>query len=86
MAAELLKAMQRVCAEGSKITLPVLIVQGGADRLVDPSGSQLLYETINSTDKTIKVYDGLYHEVFNEPEHYQVFSYIEGWLESHLGL
>jgi acylglycerol lipase len=83
LAAELLKVMQRVSAEASKITLPVLIIQGGADRLVDPSGAQMLYERVGSKDKTIKVYDGLYHEVFNEPEHPQVLSYVEGWLESH---
>lgn len=85
LASELLKTMQRVCAEGARITLPVLIAQGGDDRLVDPSGAQLLYETIHSADKTIKVYDGLYHEVFNEPEHDQVLGDVEAWLESHLG-
>jgi len=85
LAAELLKAMQRVSAEAARITLPILMVQGGADRLVDPSGAQMLYEKVGSKDKTMKIYDGLYHEVFNEPEHPQVLSYVEGWLESHLG-
>jgi acylglycerol lipase len=85
LAAELLKAMQRVSAEGSGITLPILIIQGGSDRLVDPSGAQLLYRTVGSTDKKIKVYNGLYHEVFNEPEQDQVLGDIEEWLESHLG-
>lgn len=85
LAAELLKAMQRVSAEGAGITLPVLIIQGGKDRLVDPSGARMLYEKISSRDKTIKIYDELYHEVFNEPEHDQVLSFVEGWLASHLG-
>jgi len=85
LAAEIVRAMQRVSAEGSGITLPVLIIQGGQDRLVDPSGAQMLYEKIGSKDKIIKIYDSLYHEVFNEPEHDQVLSYVEGWLESHLG-
>jgi acylglycerol lipase len=85
LAAELLKTMQRVCAEGARITLPILIIQGGADRLVDPSGAQMLHEVVSSTDKTIKVYGGLYHEVFNEPERNEVLGDVEGWLESHLG-
>ena len=55
------------CCRSGKITLPILILQGGADRLVDPSGARLLYETVSSKDKAIKVYDGLYHEIFNEP-------------------
>jgi len=45
----------------------------------------MLYETVGSTDKTIKVYDGLYHEVFNEPEQAQVLGDVEEWLVSHLG-
>ena len=85
LAAELLKAMQRVTAEASKITLPVLIVQGSADRLVDPDGAQMLYDTVSSADKAIKIYDGFYHEVFNEPERAQVLSDVEAWLEAHLG-
>jgi len=84
LASELLKTMQRVCAEGAKITLPLLIIQGGDDRLVDPAGARLLYDTVGSTDKTIQVYDGLYHEIFNEPEHPKVLGDVEAWLESHL--
>ena len=79
---EILKAMQRVTAEASKITLPVLIVQGSADRLVDPDGARMLHDTVGSVDKRIKIYDGLYHEVFNEPEHDQVLGDVEAWLES----
>jgi len=86
LAAEMLKAMQRVSTEAGRITLPVLIVQGGADRLVDPSGAQMLHDKVGSKDKTIKIYEGFYHEVFNEPEHPQVLSYVEGWLESHLSM
>jgi acylglycerol lipase len=81
LAAELLKAMKRVSTEAARITLPILIIQGGSDRLVDPSGAKMLYETVSSTDKTLKVYDKLYHEVFNEPEHDQVLSDVEKWLE-----
>ena len=38
-----------------------------------------------ASDKTIKIYDGFYHEVFNEPEHDQVLRDVETWLEAHLG-
>ncbi|NCO60216.1 MAG: alpha/beta hydrolase [Deltaproteobacteria bacterium CG23_combo_of_CG06-09_8_20_14_all_51_20] len=84
LGAELLKAMQRVSAEASKITLPILIIQGGADRLVDPSGAQILHDRVGSKDKTIKVYNGLYHEAINEPEHDQVLSHVAVWLSAHL--
>jgi alpha-beta hydrolase superfamily lysophospholipase len=84
LGAELIKAMQRITAEAWKITLPILILQGSADRLVDPAGAQMLYDTVSSTDKTLKIYDGLYHEVFNEPEHGQILSDVEAWLKIHL--
>jgi alpha-beta hydrolase superfamily lysophospholipase len=42
LAAEMLKAMQRVTAEVDKITLPFITLQGSADKLVDPSGAQML--------------------------------------------
>jgi alpha-beta hydrolase superfamily lysophospholipase len=85
LSAELVKTMQRVTAEAAKITLPILILQGSADKLVDPKGAQMLYDTVSSVDKTIKIYDGFYHEVFNEPEHDQVLGDVRTWLEAHLG-
>ena len=84
LSAELVKAIRRVAAEATKITLPILILQGSADRLVDPKGAQMLYDAVNSVDKTIKIYDGLYHEVYNEPEHGQVLGDVKAWLETHL--
>jgi acylglycerol lipase len=83
--AESLKAMRRIIADAGTITLPILILQGGADRLVDPDGAHMLYAAISSPDKTIKIYEGFYHELFNEPEHDQVLRDVETWLEAHLG-
>ncbi|HQE94158.1 MAG TPA: lysophospholipase [Anaerolineae bacterium] len=84
LAAELIKAVQRVNDEAATITLPLLIVQGSEDKLVDPAGAKLLYDTVSSSDKTLKIYAGFYHEVFNEPEHEQVLSDVEAWLAAHL--
>jgi alpha-beta hydrolase superfamily lysophospholipase len=84
LAAEMLKAMKYVSVLATKITFPILIVQGSADRLVNPAGAQMLYDAVSSPDKEIRIYDGFYHEVFNEPEHDKVLRDIEIWLESHL--
>lgn len=84
LAAEMLKAMQRVSSEAGKITLPILILQGGADWIVDPSGSKMLYDLVSSADKELKIYDGLYHEVYNEPEHPGVLQDVEQWIAAHL--
>ncbi|MHB8909172.1 MAG: alpha/beta hydrolase [Syntrophales bacterium] len=84
LGAEMLDAMERIPVEARRITLPILIVQGGADKLVDPAGARLLYDTVASTDKKLIVYDGLYHEVFNEPEHDRVLTDVYAWLEGHM--
>jgi alpha-beta hydrolase superfamily lysophospholipase len=84
LAAEMRKAMRHVSSAATKITLPIMIVQGSADKLVDPAGAQMLYDLISSADKEIRIYDGFYHEVFNEPGHDQVLRDVEIWLESHL--
>jgi len=85
LAAEMLKAMQAISGQATKINLPILIVQGSADRLVNPAGARMLYDAVSSADKEIRIYDGFYHEVFNEPEHDKVLHDVEIWLEAHLG-
>ena len=84
LAAEMLKAMKRVTNQAGQINLPILILQGGEDKLVDPGGANMLYEIISSKDKTLKMYEGLYHEVFNEPEREKVLRDMEVWLEAHI--
>lgn len=84
MGAELVKTAQELPPKMPQITLPILIMQGTADRLSDPQGSQMLYERVSSKDKTLKLYEGFYHEIFNEPQREQVFKDIEAWLHAHV--
>jgi len=65
------------------LTLPTLVMQGAEDRLVDPAGSRLIADTAGSTDLTLHVYDGLHHEVFNEPERDRVLDDLIAWLKIH---
>lgn len=82
-AAEFLKTVQELPAQMSKLTLPILIMHGTSDRLSDPEGSRMLYDRASSADKTLKLYDGFYHEIFNEPGRQQVFADMEAWLAAH---
>ena len=84
LGSELTTAMQKLPHQMLKIALPILIMHGTADRLVDPAGSKILYEKVGSEDKTLKLYDGFYHEIFNEPGREQVFEDMERWLVTRL--
>ena len=81
---EMMKMMHKLPGEVSKITLPILIMHGVADRLCDPEGSETLYEQVASNDKTLKLYDGFYHKIFNEPGREQVFADMEVWLAARI--
>jgi alpha-beta hydrolase superfamily lysophospholipase len=80
---EILKAIIRVQEEMEKISTAVMLIHGGEDRLVPIKGTRSLYERVSSKDKTIKLYDGLYHEVFNEPERKQVLEDVSDWLDEY---
>ncbi len=80
ISAGMLRGMLRFKEDGNKITLPIFIIQGSADRIVDPSGAKLLYDTAGSKDKTLKMYENLYHEVHNEPERATMFNDLQSWL------
>lgn len=79
-ALELLKASNFARANMSRVTLPLLVMQGTGDRLVNPGCAQLVYERAASADKTLKLYEGLYHEILNEPERARVMADIWVWL------
>ena len=81
---EIIRTMQSLPSKMSRISLPILILYGTADRLSEPKGSQMLYERANSSDKTLKLYDSFSHEIFNEPGREQVFADIETWLAAHI--
>ena len=66
------------------LTLPVLIMHGSGDKLVDSEGSKQLYERAVSEDKTLNLYDGLYHEILNEPEKEQVLKDMVAWLDKRI--
>jgi alpha-beta hydrolase superfamily lysophospholipase len=66
-----------------RITTPILVLHGGADRIADPEGTRDLFAALGSTDKRLEVYEGLYHEVMNEPERDRVLDDIVAWLDEH---
>jgi alpha-beta hydrolase superfamily lysophospholipase len=65
-----------------ELELPILTVYGSGDRLVDNAGSILVDERSGSSDSTLIAYDGLYHEVLNEPERDRVIEDIGDWIDA----
>ncbi|WP_162909552.1 alpha/beta hydrolase [Aggregatilinea lenta] len=83
MIAELTGASLKARRALKSLRLPYLALHGGADRSCLPEGADIIRETCSTPDLTVKVYDGLYHEVHNEPEQVQVLDDIVRWLDAH---
>jgi alpha-beta hydrolase superfamily lysophospholipase len=66
------------------LTAPLLVVHGSDDRLILAEGSRQLVAAVGSTDVELKIYPGLYHEVFNEPEQEQVLDDVVSWMNARL--
>jgi acylglycerol lipase len=82
--AALLRATDRMRREFPKITLPVLIMHGTADKATMHQGSQEFFDHAGSSDKTLKLYEGHWHDLLNDLGKEQVFADILGWIEARL--
>ena len=82
--AEMVRADERLKKEFPLITLPVLILHGTADEATKPSGSQRFFDMAGSKDKTLKLYEGHFHDLLNDVGKEQVMADIENWIDRHL--
>lgn len=82
--AEMVRADERLERELGKITLPLLILHGTADKATKPSGSKRFYELAGSTDKTLKLYDGHVHDLLGDLGKEIVISDILAWLNARI--
>jgi len=81
---ELFQNMERVERDRGKITLPILVMHGEADAMTTSEGSEVFLKEVGSQDKTLKIYPGLYHEIFNEPERLEVLGDLADWLDARI--
>ena len=80
--AELSRAIDGYPDGVARFKLPMLVMHGTADRLVPIAGGQMVADRSGSEDKTWKPYDGLFHEILNEPERQQVLDDMADWLDA----
>jgi alpha-beta hydrolase superfamily lysophospholipase len=82
--AEMVRADERLKKELARITLPILIVHGTADRAAKPSGSKRFYELAGSRDKTLKLYDGYFHDPLADLGKEIVMAEVVRWIDVRL--
>lgn len=82
--AEMVRADERLKTEFPLITMPLPILHGTSDKAAKPSGSQFFYDTAGSSDKTLKLYEGHFHDLLNDIGKEAVIADIENWMAAHL--
>lgn len=76
---ELLRAQQDIFGRAAEIKVPFLILAGTDDKLIDPQGSVELHEKTRDVSE-LRLFDGRYHEPFNDRDNQEVFLSIADWL------
>ena len=82
--AALVHAGERMERDFPTIKIPVLILHGTEDHATLPAGSQFFFDTVGSTDKTLKIYEGHFHDLLADLGKEGVVADIEGWIDAHL--
>ena len=78
-----LDAVTYIFSNANRINLPLLLMSAKDDRIAYASGSEELAGLV-SGDCTLKIWEGLYHELHNDLEQDDVFIYLKDWLDSKL--
>jgi len=82
--AEILQTVQGLEPRLARLTLPLYLLHGSADRLVKPSATDWVMARATAAEVTVRRWPGLYHEPHNEPEKAQVLDEVVEWIEKQL--
>lgn len=82
---EIVAATEAFPEQVQALTLPLLLLHGSEDQLAPVRGSEMVHERVSSQDNTLKIYDGLFHEVLNElpDDRARVLADLDAWLDEH---
>jgi acylglycerol lipase len=81
-ASEIVRAIRRAQLGAGRISVPLLVMHGSHDQVAELEGSRELHARAQSLDKSMRVYDGLYHEIMHEPEQALVLDEMAAWLDA----
>lgn len=80
---EIVRTQKRIDDIASKIDIPVAILSAGDDKLVSLEAEKRFFERLSSKDKYLKIFEGFYHEIFNEIKKEEAISELIKWLKNH---
>ncbi len=82
IAKETIPAIGWAMAHAAEFSVPLLIMAGTADRIAYSSGSQEFASQV-TCECELKLWEGYYHELHNEPDKEIVIQYMIDWLDAH---
>jgi lysophospholipase len=77
----MVQAMEHAHGRAGTLSLPMLLMQSGSDRLVDPAATARWAAAAPARLVEFVQWDGLYHEMLNEPEKEEVLARVLAWLD-----
>lgn len=80
---ELVKASREVWKYIDNISVPIMMMHGGEDKVVPPRATQEVFSKLRVSDKVMRIYDGMYHEILNELNKKAVYEDVLNWLKAH---
>jgi acylglycerol lipase len=80
--AEVLKAARRISEARRRLRAAMLLLHGTSDGITDAEGSARIHADALAADKTLNLYEGLYHDLFHEPERERVAADVLAWLDA----
>lgn len=81
LALALLTEIKSLKTQFKNFTYPVLIMHGTADKITNPEGSKSLFQQATNKDKTLKLWDDAFHEIFNEINKKEVITFMINWIK-----
>jgi lysophospholipase len=83
-AAEVFAAQRAALSAAARLSLPLLVMLGEDDPVADPAAVRELFAAAASADKTLRLYAGFFHEIFNETGREAPVADLGGWLDAHV--
>lgn len=76
--------VRRIWAHPERLVAPLLAVHGTADKIVAPIASRELVARAGGTDRTLRLYPGMQHDLVHEPDAARVTADVLAWLDAHV--